>query len=306
MIESFLTYLAAELNYSVHTIDAYRADLDDWRKFVAPATDDCETFDPISVTTNDIRAWISQLAKRGLASASIRRKLSSVRSFYTYMVRRHGALDNPAASITINRRERTLPRFIAREEMNELLDTMDVETSDDDLDDVCRRLIINLLYQTGMRASELVGLTDRRVDVARSELKVLGKRNKERVIPVGGELCEMIDNYIRLRNSVVKTLSTADAPFLVNAKGRPLVYSDVYRIVRNVLDGHVNSPRRSPHVLRHSFATDMLNAGADLAAVRNLLGHASLETTQIYTHVTLNEIRENYRRAHPRSNKQHN
>ncbi|MDE6396158.1 MAG: tyrosine-type recombinase/integrase [Muribaculaceae bacterium] len=300
MIEAYLRYLEQELNYSALTVTAYRSDLADWKEFVG-GTASGTLFDPRDVTTADTRAWLAALARRKLASTTIKRKLSAVKGLYAYLAKHHGLLDNPVGSIVMNRREKTLPRFIPAEELSAVINNIENSTDVSDFPEVRDSLIINLLYQTGMRAAEILGLTGRRVDRARRELKVLGKRNKERVIPFGDSLAEKIDTYLKLRQALWPDQHGADSAFLVDDNGCPMVYRQLNKIVHNALDGRVSTSKRSPHVLRHSFATDMLNAGADLSAVQKLLGHASLETTQIYTHVTFTELRENYNRAHPRS-----
>lgn len=295
MIDRFIEYLRTELAYSPLTLKVYRTDLTDWKNFVAHDNDGTADFDPMSITTNDTRAWVASLGRRGLTGGTIKHKLSAVRSLYNWMIKRHGALSNPAARVTVNRREKPLPKFIAPAEMNRVLTELDEET--EGFTSLRNSLVLNLLYQTGMRASEMVNLTDERVDTARSELKVLGKRNKERLIPFGDSLKSLIDNYRAVRPAAI----APGQPFLVDEDGAPLNYNRVYAIVRNALDGRVSSSKRSPHVLRHSFATDLLNNGADLTSVRKLLGHESLATTQIYTHVSVAELRDSYQRAHPRA-----
>ena len=294
----FMDYLKNELAYSNQTLRVYGSCLEHWRLFLSAETPD---FDPTDVTVNDIRAWVADMSRQGLTADTIKNRLSAVRSFYKFLIKRHGAKANPAANVRINRRSKSLPKFIDAGEIADVLDSMDNDAVDmNDFEAVRNDLIVNMLYQTGMRASELVGLTDERVDMTRNELRVLGKRNKERVIPFGLHLHECIEYYMAIRPS---NSDSPKAPFFVDDDGSPLNYSKVYRIVRQSLDGRVSSPKRSPHVLRHTFATDMLNGGADLTSVQKLLGHNSLATTQIYTHVSVGELYENYNRAHPRARK---
>lgn len=295
--ESFINYLRDELAYSPLTLDTYAAAIDNWMEFLDA---DTNSFDPAGVTVNDIRGWVAAMGRRKLSSSTIKKHLSAVRSFYTFLIKRHGAKSNPAAMVKVNRREKPLPKFIDSGEMSSVLDSMDTEAEVcRDFETVRNDLILNLLYQTGMRASELVGLTDGRVDMSRCEIKVLGKRSKERVVPFGPSLQSLISRYFETRPG-----EKADSrPFLTDSVGNGLSYNRLYNIVRNSLDGRVSSPKRSPHVLRHTFATDMLNSGADLKSVQQLLGHASLATTQIYTHVSINELYENYNNAHPRARK---
>lgn len=297
IIEIFLGYLKDELAYSPQTLRLYRTGLEMWLKF---ENKDAGNFDPKDVTTNDIRAWVATMSSHGISAGTIKHRLSTVRSFYRFLIKRHGYSFNPAASVQIKRREKTLPKFVNTEEMGRLLDDMDTEAQNsNDFEEIRNDLILNLLYQTGMRASELVGLTDSRIDTSRGELKVLGKRNKERIIPIGESLCQLLTRYMAVRTDLFGHCDS----LLVDKKGDPIKYRKVYDIVTKALQGNVSSVRKSPHVLRHSFATDMLSGGADLSSVRKLLGHESLATTQIYTHVSINELYENYNMAHPRARK---
>lgn len=296
-IDAYLNYLRDELAYSPLTLRVYSNSLEYWRSFIVGENG---ALDPQTVTLNDIRAWVAQMGRQNLSTATIKNRLSAVRSLYQFLIKRYGIKINPAASVRINRRQKPLPKFIDSGEIASVLDTMDIEAHVScDFESVRDDLIVNMLYLTGMRASELVGLTDSRVDCTRNELKVLGKRNKERVIPFGNTLLEQIAKYVSLR----PVSPSPGQPFFTTSNGEALKYHQVYRIVRQSLDGRVSSPKRSPHVLRHTFATDMLNGGADLTSVQKLLGHNSLATTQIYTHVSVSELYENYRRAHPRAQK---
>ena len=296
-IEAFLTYLRDELAYSPLTQKLYRDGLDNWMLFVAR---DEKNFDPQEVTVNDIRAWVAQMSRHGNSAGTIKHRLCAVRALYRYLIKRCGATHNPAANVRINRREKPLPKFIDSGEMAQILNSMDNDAIDsNDFENIRNDLILNLFYQTGMRASELVGLTDARVDLSRNELKILGKRNKERVVPFGPSLRSIIEKYISLRPLTFQ--SEVQQPFITDDEGNGLKYKKIYDLVHTMLDGRVSSVKRSPHVLRHTFATDMLNGGANLTSVRELLGHTSLATTQIYTHVSIGELYENYNRAHPRA-----
>ena len=310
LIKSFITYLRCELNYSAYTVLYYKQHLRHWADYVAGATNTLVTtenadnnatiLDPRQVTTADIRAWVAAMSADGMAIVSIRAHLSAVRSFYKYLAKIHGIDINPAAEVTVARPHKTLPKFIAAEETNAILN------SSYDIDDFgeCRdRLVVDMFYTTGIRASELMGLRDADVDLARGELKVLGKRSKERIVPFGDELADQIANYRRLRADIAIMPQAADK-FFVNANGSAMSYNNVNRVVHAALDGNVHCDKRSPHVLRHSFATDMLNNGADISAVQRLLGHVSLATTQIYTHVSYRDLQQNYQLAHPRAQKQ--
>lgn len=300
MLASFLTYIRCELNFSAHTVSAYTHDLQQWADFATGgAPDNLQTHD---VTANDLRLWIASLAKSGDAPRTIRRKIQALRAFFRYMMRYHGMTYNPAAELTLAKTDKPLPVYVRPNETDAILNAP-LDTGD--FNETRNRLIIDMIYSTGLRCSEIQGLMDKDVDTARGELKVLGKRNKERIIPIGPELMEAIDAYRVLRDSSPDTsisLHDRQAPLLVKADGAPLYRRLVYRVVNRALtEGNVHAARLSPHVLRHSFATDMLNAGAPISSVQQLLGHASLASTQIYTHVTYSELKHNYQLAHPRA-----
>ncbi len=292
-IESFLEYIRCELNLSACTVSAYSDDLGQWAEFATGG--DPAALDPLSVTTSDLRLWISHLAASGLSARSIRRKVSALRSYYRYLCARCGAKSNPAAELRTARPPKELPVYIRPDELNEVIDS-GLEASE--FEDLRNELILTMFYSTGIRCSELMNLRDCDIDIARGELKVLGKRNKERIVPFGPELSDMIERYKQTRPSG----PGPDGELFTRADGRALYRKAIYNIVHRALDG-VHARRTSPHVLRHSFATDMLNSGADLNSVGKLLGHASLETTQIYTHVTLRDLKNNYQLAHPRAQK---
>jgi len=300
---AFLNYLRAEMNKSENTIRAYRSDLDSFRRFLA--TELGKSDDPSGVTLADIRLWISYEAQRGIKSVSLARRETAVRTFYHYLKRRHGLEIDPTANLRGPKLEKSLPAFVPQNEIEAIIDSYDAAEDCSEFVTVRNELIVTMLYSTGMRAAELVGLKDIDVDTARCELKVLGKRNKERIIPFGEELREMITRYRNIRNTSVP--ATGTEAFFVRESGEAVYYGLVYRTVRSTLDtANVKASRRSPHTLRHSFATDMLNNGADLAAVQKLLGHASLATTQRYTHLSYRELQKNYKLAHPRAQKKEN
>lgn len=305
LIDQFLDYLRLELNYSQLTVSAYRADLNAWADFATGNRP--ETLSPMDVTTSDLRLWIGTLAAKGISVRSIRRKASSLRAFFRFLMKRHGLPANPATGLTLAKLPKDLPVYVRPEDSARIIDEAREEDAEapDDFTLIRDHLIVNLLYSTGMRCSELTGLLDVNTDTRKGELKVVGKRNKERIIPIGPELSETIDTYRRLRDASPSTsISPLDreSPLLVTRTGQPLYRRLVYRVVnRTLTEGNVHASRLSPHVLRHSFATDMLNAGAPISSVQQLLGHASLASTQIYTHVTYSELKNNYQLAHPRA-----
>lgn len=296
LIDTFLTYIRCELNYSVHTVLSYRHDLEEWRDYATGGKP--ETFNPLDITVNDIRIWLRSLSTAGNCPRTIRRKTQSLRAFYHYLMKMGRTDRNPAADVLLSKTDTPLPAYIPQAETAEIFDEPFDRT---DFTDTRNRLILLMFYSTGMRKSELETLADANVDTSRGELKVLGKRNKERIIPFGNELAEMIDLYRQLRDSAVPASTTG--AFFVRENGEPLYPMLIHRIVHSALISRVHSSRQSPHVLRHSFASDMLNNGADLNAVQQLLGHRSLATTQVYTHITYRDLQKNYQLAHPRAQK---
>lgn len=294
MIEEFLTYLRCERNSSVNTVEAYRRDLEQWRDFVAPGD---KPFMPEKQTSADLRRWIVSVARGGCGQSTVRRKVQTLRAFFHYLMRMGITSENPAADLTLPKLPKPLPVIVRAEETNAVIDS---EVDETDFEEVRNRLILNMLYSTGMRCSELIGLKDAAVDTRSCELKVLGKRNKERIIPFGSELAMMIESYRTLRSG---TAPGRTEEFFVRPTGEPLYRKLVYNIVHQALGTVAHASKLSPHVMRHSFATDMLNNGADLNAVQQLLGHSSLATTQIYTHISYRELQQNYQQAHPRATK---
>lgn len=295
LTDEFLTYIRCELSLSDNTVTAYRRDIYQWRDFELNGRD-ISDFHPEKATLSDLRLWVASLSRTGISQRSIRRKIQTLRAFFTYMMRYHGLRNNPATELTLAPLPHDLPVFVRPSETQQILES---EIDNDDFTEARNRLIIDMLYSTGIRCSELTGLLDRNVDTHRHELKVLGKRNKERIIPFGDELCDMIENYRRLRDDIIPD---AQQYFFTLPSGAPLYRKAVYNIVHRAMsENGVHCRRLSPHVLRHSFATDMLNNGADINAVQQLLGHQSLATTQVYTHITYSELKQNYQLAHPRA-----
>lgn len=291
IIDKYLQYIKLELNLSEHTQVAYGNDLRQWEQFL---TGGGEQLDVASVTASDIRAWLLQLSGSGDSARTLRRKVQAVRSFYKWLMRNGTVVVNPASSVELARIPKRLPQLVREDSVDSLLDS---KIDDSDFKQVRNRLIVMMLYETGMRRAELIGLLDKNVDTAKGELKVHGKRDKDRIIPFGTELADWIEKYRSLRDDQ----ALASEHFFVRESGEPLYPMLVYRIVREALTEAGVMSKRSPHVLRHTFATAMLNDGAALNSVKELLGHESLATTQIYTHVTFSELKNNYKLAHPRA-----
>ena len=293
LVEDFLRYIRYELNLSACTVSAYKQDLKQLQQFLSP---DENEFDPLSVTSGDLRAWIVDLDAHGIKARSIRRKEQAVRSFFKFLLKRGLVKSNPAAELELAKFKKPLPSYVRIDNMNALLDG-DIDETDFKL--VRDRLIIMMLYETGIRRAELIGLKDADVDVPKRELKVLGKRNKERVVPFGDELAEAIIAYRQLRSATTGLDRTER--FFVRENGDELYASLVYRTVHSLLATVGGGRKLSPHVLRHTFASAMLNNGAELNSVKEILGHESLAATQVYTHITFSELKTNYKHAHPRA-----
>ena len=294
-LDRFLQYLRHERNLSWRTVDLYRRDLDQWDTFMTSAA--AGALDWCSVTSGDIRAWLMDRAAQGDQPATLRHKIQALRAMYRYLLQRGEVSANPAAQVELAKLAKPLPKFVREKTVDEVLDA-DIDTGD--FVQVRDRLIVMLFYETGIRLSELIGLQDAAVDTVKRELKVRGKRDKDRIVPFGDELSQWVERYRGLR----ATLSPACPNLLVTVKGKPLYPSLVYHVVHDALQAAGGTGKLSPHVLRHTFASVMLNHGAELNSVKELLGHESLAATQVYTHVTLSELQHNYELAHPRALKQ--
>ena len=293
LIKAFLEYLLLERNYSERTISSYGADLREFEDYLKKT--DAE-LDFTKVHADHVRGWIASLMDNGKAATYVNRKLSSLRSFYRFLLRRKEVTVNPMVKIVGPKKKKPLPSFVREKDMDRLLD----ELSFGEGFEGCRdRIILELFYATGMRLSELIGLNDADVDFSARLIKVTGKRNKQRLIPFGDELAEDLLIYIKVRNETLPKKET-DA-FFVCKSGKRVYPMQVYRLVKRNLSKVVTLKKRSPHVLRHTFATAMLNDNAELKAVQELLGHESLATTEVYTHATFEELKKVYEQAHPRA-----
>lgn len=292
LIDSFLDYMRYEQNCSQLTIIAYKEDLSQFYQFVE---DNCDEFDVTLIDSDIIRDWIMLLMSEKFTATSVNRKLSTLRSFYKYLLRKSIVTADPLRKIVGPKNKRPLPVFLREKEMNELMDDVDYGEGFIGVRD---HLIIEMFYMTGMRRAELIGLRDVDIDFSGQLIKVTGKRDKQRLIPFGKELENSMRKYLAERKAINNQI---DQSFFVDAKGGPLSPGQVYRIVQINLSKVVTQKKRSPHVLRHTFATTMLNHDAQLGAVKELLGHSSLATTQIYTHTTFEELKKTYKQAHPRA-----
>jgi len=291
--ESFLQYLQIEKRYSPHTVRSYLNDLDQFYRFLLSLG---LPEDPVAVTSYDIRAWIVSMLDNNYSAISVHRKISCLRVFYRYL-RKEGLVKNdPLEKVVLPKRKKTLPVFIEEEAINKLLDNF---SFGDDFAGIRNRTIIELLYITGIRRAELIGLRDSDVDLTEGSLKVTGKRNKQRIIPLVNAFIKRLEDYLRVRDENVETIN--NGWFFITDKGNKLYDKYVYNTVNSYLAMVTTIEKKSPHVLRHTFATHMLNRGADLNSIKELLGHANLSATQIYTHNTFEKLKKVYKQAHPRA-----
>lgn len=299
-IDSFLSYLQFERNYSERTVGEYR---DDLTMYVNYLTEEVGDYDLLQPDLDLVRGWMVQMSKAGNKATSIQRRCSAVRSFYRFMHRKGYIAQNPLTALVMPKTEKILPVWVPEQQMDYLIDEIDYGEGFEGQRD---RLVICMLYHTGMRRAEIAGLHDLDIDIAAMQVRVLGKGRKMRIIPFGSELKQMLLDYLKLRAEHLAdkcgvASGSKDGFLLVNERGAALPPAKVTAIAHKYLSAIPELSRHGAHVLRHSFATNMLKEGADLMSVKELLGHASLGTTERYTHLTPKEILENYRQAHPRA-----
>ena len=293
MIDAFITYLRNERNYSERTIEYYESTAQEFQQYFMFMDDSLSWID---IDKDIVRMWMESLMDKGEAAGTVNKKLSALRAFYRYLLRKKIIKSNPMATIKGPKKEKPLPMFVRESEMNRLLDTYSAEC--ETYRKLLARTIVLMLYETGMRLSEFLGLKDKDIDFITKQIKVTGKRNKQRIIPFGKELEEAAKEYMTARD---KAFPDHPDCFLINKKGEALDKYAFGRIVKENLSLVTTIKKRSPHVLRHSFATAMLNNGANIESVQKILGHQSLETTQIYTHTTFEQLKKEYEKAHPRT-----
>lgn len=293
MVDSFFKYLQYEKRYSPKTITSYQTDIQQFSKFLETSYDEkC----PELATYGTIRSWVVSLVEAKLDPRSINRKIACLRSFFKFCLKQEAIEKDPMQKIKVLKTSKKLPNFVHEEDMTKLLDHIEFETT---LEGWRDRLIIELFYGTGIRLSELIGLKDQNVNLHERTIKVLGKRNKERVIPFSKSIVSIIEGYRMVRD---REVNKKDHHFLfVSNSGKPVYPMMVYRLVRKYLDKFTSVEKRSPHVLRHSFATHLLNKGAEINAVKDLLGHTSLAATQVYTHNSMEKLKKVFDQAHPKA-----
>jgi integrase/recombinase XerC len=289
MVTRFIQHLRSEKRYSAHTLRAYESDLQQLVAHFAIADNEL-----VDLGHKPLRAWFSELIAQGLNTRSVNRKISSASAFYSYLVREGLLAQNPIEKVITPKNAKRLPFFYREEQLHTLLDS---EYDSSSYDQQRNHAMIELLYGTGMRLSELVGLRFGDVNLDVQTVKALGKGNKQRIIPLTPNLCEELKRYIEALN--VRFASLPDSPFFRTARGARVYPGLVYRVVHGSLKMQGVKGKKSPHVLRHSFATHMLNNGANLNSIKDLLGHSSLNATQIYTHNSVEKLLKSYHNAHP-------
>jgi integrase/recombinase XerC len=292
MIASFTRYLASEKRLSQHTVQAYETDLKQYASFL-------DTYSPSNqleqATHQALRTWVVTLAQQGLNNRSINRKIAALRAFYKFLYTKAYITHNPTLQLSTLRIKKTVPVFLKEKE---LLSLLDHHLFEDTFEGWRDKLVLELLYGTGIRLAELLALHDDSIDLYDNTIRVWGKRDKERIIPFPKSIRQVVEQYRRYRASIISNHSNL---LLVTAAGTPCYPMLVYRLVSKYLRAYTHADRYSPHVLRHTFATHLLNKGADLNAIKNLLGHESLATTQLYTHHSLKRLQEVFKQAHPRA-----
>jgi integrase/recombinase XerC len=293
MIDSFLKYLQFEKRVSPHTVLAYRNDLEHFNTFITT------TFPGTTPQTADfgmVRSWIIQLAESGMEARSVNRKIACLRTFYKYLLRQEVISKDPMIKIRVLKSKKELPSFVKESDMTAMLDAPEFNNT---FKSLRIKLILELFYATGIRLSELLTLKEDQVDLKKRTIKVLGKRNKERVIPFTAHLVSIVENYKKVRNREVEK---KDHGFLlVTDTGDPCYPMMVYRIVKEHLNKFTTAEKKSPHVLRHTYATHLLDKGAEINAVKDLLGHSSLAATQVYTHNSMEKLKKAFDQAHPKA-----
>ncbi|HEV7780827.1 MAG TPA: tyrosine-type recombinase/integrase [Chitinophagaceae bacterium] len=299
-IQPFLDYLKYEKRYSAHTFISYQADLIDFADYLE------KEFGTVSleeINHNYIRSWLASLKSNGLATRSINRKISSLKSFFKYQLKTGAITSSPMTQVISPKNNRRLPVFIREEETRIIVQALDQST--EDWRSLNKKMLITIFYATGMRLSELINLKEKQLDFGNSQIKVLGKGNKERIIPVNKAIIEMIKEYQRLKKKEFVTKDPGgektDAILLVTEKGKKIYPRYAWLLVNQALGAAGTLDKKSPHVLRHTFATHLMNNGADLNAVKELLGHSSLAATQVYTHNTIEKLKDVHKKAHPKA-----
>ena len=293
LITSFLNYLSFEKKYSKHTVTAYKNDLLSFQDF---CFEEFDSKDIGNINYSQIRNWLVYLSNSKITNRSINRKISSLKSFYKFLLKIDHIKESPLQK---HKSLKTPKQIQVPFSEKEIFKVLNAEIDETDFESVRNRLIVELLYSTGMRRAELINLKMADIDIVNETVKILGKRNKERIVPLLNSVKKSLKDYIKIRSYN----ETKESYLLITEKGKKLYDMLVYRVINNYFSSVSSKIKKSPHIIRHSFATHLLNEGADLNSVKELLGHSSLASTQVYTHSSLGKIKEVYNQAHPRSKK---
>ena len=298
MISAFVDYLRYEKRYSIKTVESYQRDILQFFLFIKTEFDCTE---PLTIRHNQIRAYVVQLVENKQQPASIKRKISALKSYYKYQQKKGNITTNPAEKITTPKIPERLPKFIEQKNINQLFETPEnYFTKNNPYDNIQEKLIIDLLYSTGIRRQELMNLQWKDMQFLEGKIKVTGKGNKQRYIPIGADLLQNLQTFKHTQQT--ELITNTNEPYVFLTKdGKQLYPNYVYRIVKMHLGNCSTAEKKSPHVLRHSFATHMSNNGAKLSDIKELLGHASLASTQVYTHNSIEQLKEIYKIAHPKA-----
>ena len=290
-MDEFLQYLSSEKRYSARTAEAYRLNLKQYEAFLKSAY---QTDDMIAVETPQIRTWLAELVNDGLSNTTVNHKLTTLKSFYKYLLKHDKIEKNPLLGISQLKQKKRLPVYVEERQIGDLLSEIYDQS---DFESVRNRAIIELLYAAGLRVSELINLKTFDIDVSQKTVKALGKGNKERIVPLTDAALSSLQSYQELKATI---LPQHNESLFVNLKNQPLKQQKIYQITHHFL-ASIPIDKRGPHVLRHTFATHLLNNGADIVAVKELLGHSSLAATQVYTHNSIEKLKQTYQTAHPRA-----
>lgn len=290
-IGTFLDYLRYERRYSQHTLTSYTLDLTQWTAYVASAYESPAVG---AVTASMVRSWLAEMKEEGISSRTINRKISTLKSYYRYLMKTGVVQQSPLTTVVSPKVQKRLPAFVAEQDMHRLLEDLPFPA---DWQGITEQLIITILYATGIRVSELVNWQQQQFDPSNGQMRVMGKGNKERIIPLSPDLLQAIGAYISARPAEFRHVPEV----MVTQRGKKYTSRLVYDLVKKHLSRVTTQQRKSPHILRHSFATHLMNNGAELTAVKELLGHSSLAATQVYTHNSIEKLKAIFQKAHPKA-----
>ncbi len=301
-LERFIRYIQFEKRYSPHTVSAYKSDLDQFMRFLNDADETGHIPEPIithpnQISYQDIRNWMVELMGQKIIARSVNRKMATLRKYFKFLLQEGIINDNPTSKIRSQKTPKNLPTVVEDARLTQMLDDNEIFTND--FIGQRDKLVVEMLFGTGMRLAELLGLKDQDINEYEGTLKVLGKRNKERIIPVNTELRTLLGKYLELKKN--QNFDNNSVTLIVTNKGADAYPKLIYLIVHKYLSNISTQDKKSPHVLRHTFATSLLNNGADLNSIKELLGHANLSATQIYTHNSVERLKSIYKQAHPKA-----